>query len=239
MNGQRSGFVLNSPLRMLRGIFHPSVRARTGSGSSLPVLRMISPALYLAFFWMSAGTVAQPVHPDSDLTGYDSIQDLRMTRIRQGILLRLDQVDGDQAGLRSAFDSLLETQDSLQERLLRLENRHRELSEQWISLQERADQIAGDAEKYRQRLQRYLWLSGSLKLLLVAGLSLFLFLHSVRIRNFLQRQIASVREETDRLALRMKKKQKKLGRKLTRDMQSRGDRIEKKIRKEVRRRRKK
>ncbi len=162
-----------------------------------------------------------------------------MVRIRQGILLRLDQMDGDRAGLRSAVDSLMETQDSLQERLLRLENRHRELSEQWALLQERADRIAGDAENYRQRLQRYLWLSGSLMLLLIAGLSLFLFLHSMRIRNFLQRQIASVREETDRLAGSMKRKQKKLGKRLNRDLQSRGDRIGKKIKKEVRRQRKK
>jgi|GEM_PF-3740106 len=239
MNGQRSGFVLNSSSHRLRGIFSPAVRVRTGSGSFLRLLRLISPVVFIAFLWMSAATFAQPVHPDSNLTSYDSIQDDRMARIRQGILLRLDQMDGDQAGLRSAFDSLLETQDSLQERLLLLENQHRELSEQWALLQERADQIAGDAENYRQRLQRYLWLSGSLMLLLVAGLSLFLFLHSIRIRNFLQRQIASVREKTDRLAESMKRKQKKLGRRLNRDMQSRGHRIEKKIRKEVRRQRKK
>ena len=200
---------------------------------------IIFPVLFITFLGMSAGTWAQPVAADSTFSRYDSIQDRRMEQIRQEARYRLDQLRDDQDALLGAVDSLLEVQDSLGELLVRLDRENRELSGQWMLLRENADRAAEASADYRQRLHRTLWLSGVLMLLLILGLAAYLFSRSIRIRDFLQRQITSVRDEAEKIAGSMQRKQKKLRKQVRRDMQIRGDRIEKKIRKEVRRRRKK
>lgn len=182
---------------------------------------IVRPMLFLAILWISVYSLSQSGGVDSTFSLYDSIQDNRLERIRQRTRFQLDQLREDQAELGDSIDFLLKHQDILGERLLRLESDHSELSAQYLRLREKVDQAAGASAAYRERLQRVLWLSGALMLLLILSLSLCLFLYSVRIRNFLQRQIGSVRAETGKAIQKMRKRQKKLEKRTGKDIKKR------------------
>ena len=187
------------------------------------------PLLLFAILWISVDLCSQTLTNDSTFSHYDSIQDNRLEVIRQRTRIRLDRLEENRAALSRTVDSLLEVQDALGDRLFLLEDEHRKLSEQVLRLQRQLDQAVKKSTAYRERLERVLWLAGTLILLLLMSLSLYLFLYSVRIRNFLQRQIGSVRDETMKAVKKVRKRQRSMEKRTRKDLKKRIRTLERKL----------
>lgn len=204
---------------------------------SASLMRLIdAPVMFFLILWFSADLCSQSPATDSSFSQYDSIQDKRLEQIRQGTRQQMDRLREDHAGLEDRVDSLLEEQGVLEELLARLENDHRELSRQYRALREEADRAEETSATYRERLHRILWLTGTLILLLILGLSFYFFLYAVRIKNFLQRQISSVSTETGKAVTKIRRRQKKLRNELRGELKTRGQKIERRTRKDLRKR---
>jgi hypothetical protein len=181
--------------------------------------------LGLTIFWVTADVSSQTALPDSTFSHYDSIQDHQLELVRQRTLFRINRLEAERAALGRTVDSLLgvrdslrEVQDLLQEDLLRLENEHRELSEQVLQLQQQLDRSVEASAAYRQQLRRNLWLAGTLMLLFFTGLFVYMYLYSVRMHNVFRRQLGSVRSETEKAVRKVRRRQKKMEKRTRKDL---------------------
>jgi hypothetical protein len=158
---------------------------------------------------------------DTTFSHYDSIQDSRLERIRQGTLFRLDRLSDSQEALGIMVDSMVLIQDSLERRLDSVKNDYRELTGQYSLLREQMEQADATTTLYRERMRRILWLGGTLMLLVILGLALYLFLYLRRTRKRLAGQISSVRTETGMAVRKVRRKQKKLEKKTGKEIKKR------------------
>lgn len=160
--------------------------------------------------------------PDSVTTAYDSLQDMRFYRFERQIDRQLEEMEirfGESSRVR---DSLSFVIDQLNEKTGQLERTHQRLDAQLQSVRERAERSSEESIRYREKLEKTLWIAGTILVVLVITSLLFLLLYALRTRWMLERLKArvnklrkSLREQRNKLR-RAPGMQKKAIRKITR-----------------------
>lgn len=166
--------------------------------------------------------------PDSVTTAYDSLQDLRFNRFERQIGRQLEEMEMWFSESNRLSDSLSFDIDQLNEKTGQLERAHQRLDAQLLSVRESAERSSEESMRYREHLERTLWIAGTVLVVLIITSLLFLLIYTLRTRWMLERLKArvnklrkSVREQRKKLR-RAPGMQKKAIRKITRsEVQSR------------------
>jgi hypothetical protein len=139
----------------------------------LPWPVILAPVILMALAMMPLPAWSQ-FQADTIRERYDSIQDARMERMEWRSNRRFNRLEEVQQAQREALDSMALVTEGLRQQLEHLEHRGQIQSEK-LSLE------------YRDSLQRFLWVSGMLILLLIGLSFLILLLFGMKTRHLVER----------------------------------------------------
>lgn len=145
----------------------------------------------LLLFLAGTGILSSPLRaqssPDSLRTRYDSLQDVRSSRFEHSVRRQFNRVDESQVTLQEMIDSVRLVMEEVLVRLDRMEDQQQSLSQTITRNQEAFSGWRESSMVYRQRLHRWLWMTGSAMFILIVSVFLFLLIFSLRTRNLLEK----------------------------------------------------
>lgn len=143
---------------------------------------------------------------DSLPTPVDSLQDLRIDRFERWVGSQMEEIrrrslESDQ--VRDSLDMVIE---ELKQEAVQLEQQNRQLATQISSIREDNERSAMESIRYREKLERTLWLAGAIGIVLVVASFIYLLLYSLRTRWMLER----LRVRLNKLRRNLRVQRKKL-----------------------------
>jgi hypothetical protein len=152
----------------------------------LPWPVILAPVILMALAMMPLPAWSQ-FQADTIRERYDSIQDARMERMEWRSNRRFNRLEEVQQAQREALDSMALVTEGLRQQLEHLERRGQIQSEKLSMLEEELESSRRSSLEYRDSLQRFLWVSGMLILLLIGLSFLILLLFGMKTRHLVER----------------------------------------------------
>jgi len=166
--------------------------------------------IFLLVISMLPEALAQPV-PDSIISPYDSVQDLRRRRWETGLESRLHGLDTSVHKNASSVDSARMLLQVLQESMRNLEEVQKVQQRQLDTMAVRLGQARDSAEVFRKNLRRNLWIITGLLFLLLAASFAYLVSRSMTTRTLLQKLRRKLRRDRKMLEGRIARQEENLG----------------------------
>lgn len=137
---------------------------------------------------------------DSIPDTYDSLQDLRMERLQRQYLNRIRSLESEQERALTEMDSLTGLLRGLNAKVRQLGKIEKEQGDSISRLRKELNLAMDTAHQYRQGLNRFLWVSGTLILMLIFATFVFFLLRSGHTRRMIEK--LRVRQQKLRMKLR-------------------------------------
>lgn len=160
-----------------------------------------------ALLTLSLYAFPQPI-PDSVTTAYDSLQDLRVNRVERQMNRQLEEMEMWFSESKRISDSLASAIGQLNEKTGQLERTYRKLDAQLQSVREGTERQSEESTRYREKLERTLWIAGTILVVLVITSLLFLLLYTLKTRGMLER----LKSRVNKLRKSYREQRKKLRR---------------------------